>query len=87
MAIKVKSAKKAAEPTVTVNLAELEAMIRRVVREEVDETIAQYALSPSPTVVEPGSPLYEDMVDIAERAKRGELEFYSHEEVWADEEV
>jgi hypothetical protein len=85
MATKVEYPKEATEPTVAVSLDELEAMIRRVVREEVDEAMAQYALPLSPTVIEPGSSLYEGMVDIAERAKRGELEFYSHEEVWADE--
>lgn len=34
--------------------------------------MVKYMISLSPTVIEPGSPLYEGMVEIAQRAERGD---------------
>jgi len=44
-------------------------------------------LHEEPTVIEPGSPLYESLTDIQQRAREGRLKFYTHEEVWGDEPV
>ena len=37
-----------------------------------------------PTVIEPGSPLYEDLMDIERRAQEGRLKFYTYEEVFGE---
>ncbi len=73
-------AKQATTKEVTVNLKDLEMLIRQVVREEITR-----ALKRSDTFsLEADSPLYEDMKEILARKERGELKFYTHEEVWGE---
>jgi hypothetical protein len=72
---------------VSLSVAELELLIRRIVRDEIEDVLVKLGLSEEPTVIEPGSPLYENLMDIQHRAQKGELKFYTHEEVWGDESV
>ncbi|MBI1928091.1 hypothetical protein HYR99_28085 [Candidatus Poribacteria bacterium] len=73
-------AKRATTKEVTVNLKDLEMLIRQVVREEIT-----HALKRSDTFsLEADSPLYEDMKEILARKERAELKFYTHEEVWGE---
>jgi hypothetical protein len=67
--------------TVTISLRALETLIRHVVHEEVRHVLAEWE-DRGPTVIEPGSPLYQDLEDIAERAKEGKLVFHGYDEVW-----
>ena len=57
----------------------LEPVIRRVVREELSAIVEQ---RPEVFRLTPDSPLYDDLTELQERTKRGELGFISHEEVW-----
>ncbi len=57
----------------------LEPVIRRVVREELSAIVEQ---RPEVFRLAPDSPLYDDLTELHERNKRGELGFISHEEVW-----
>ena len=66
----------------TLSVAELEALIRRIVREEIVLALEEWNIYAEPTVIEPGSPLYEDLVDIEQRAREGRLKFYAYEEVF-----
>ena len=75
------------EQVVNLSVTELEALIRRVVRDEIERALAGRELEEEPTVIEPGSSLYESMMDIQHRAQEGKLEFYTHEEMWGDESV
>ena len=77
----------ASEQVADLSIAELESLIRRVVRDEIESVLAGLDLYEEPTVIEPGSPLYESLVDIQQRAREGRLKFYTHEEVWGDEPV
>ena len=67
------------EARVTLSIQQLEEIIRKVVREELMEFAAQeqgiFNLNKE-------SPLYEDMEDILERKKSGQLKFHTHEEIW-----
>jgi len=69
------------------SIAELETLIRRVVHDEIESVFAGLNLYEEPTVIEPGSPLYESLIDIQQRAREGRLKFHTHEEVWGDESV
>ncbi len=72
-----------AEKTVaSLSLAELEDLLRRVVREEL-----AHALEEEEGVVylDDDSPLYQDLLEIRAMKERGELKLLSHEEVWGDE--
>ncbi len=71
----------APERTATIDLSELEALIRQAVREEVRDVMAEW-LDGGPTIIEPGSPLYQDLEDIERRAQEGKLEFHTYDEVW-----
>jgi hypothetical protein len=66
----------------TLSVAELEALIRRIVREEIDLALDERDIYAEPTVIEPESPLYEDLMDIEQRAQEGQLKFYTYEEVF-----
>ena len=50
--------------TTTLNLDELKEIIRNVVREEVTAALEAWAGYFEPTIIEPGSPIYEDLKDI-----------------------
>lgn len=56
----------------------LEPVIRRVVREELNAIVEQ---RPEVFQLAPDSPLYDNLTELRERNKRGELAFVSHEEV------
>lgn len=75
------------ERVANLSVAELESLIRRVVRDEIESVLAGFDPYEGPTVIEPGSLLYEDLKDIEQRAREGRLKFYTHEEVWGDEPV
>jgi len=66
----------------TLSVIELEALIRRIVREEIALALDEWDIYAEPTVIEPGSPLYEDLMDIEQRAREGRLKFYTYEEVY-----
>jgi hypothetical protein len=71
--------------TVMVNTDELiqllEPIMRRIVREELAEFAAQET---DFFYLEPGSPLYESLVNIRQRKEKGKLKFYTHKEVFGE---
>jgi len=70
------------EQTVSnLSLADLEALIRRVVREELARAWEEEGV----VYLDDDSPLYQDLLEIRAMKERGELKLLSHEEVWADE--
>ena len=73
-------AKRTTAQEVTVNLKDLEKLIRQVVREEIARILKHSDIFS----LEADSPLYEDMKEILERKERGKLKFYTHEEVWGE---
>ncbi|MEA3341585.1 MAG: hypothetical protein U9R15_16605 [Chloroflexota bacterium] len=77
----------APEQVVTLSIAELESLIRNVVRDEIESVLTRLGFYEEPTVIEVGSPLYEDLMDIQQRAEDGRLEFYTYAEVFGDEPV
>jgi hypothetical protein len=60
-------------------LAVLEPLIRRVVREELEEVVKHV---PALFYLNPDTPLYEDMQEILQRQAAGQIKLYSHAEVW-----
>ncbi len=68
------------QEAVTLNVAELEAIIRRIVREEVTQALEAWRLYEEPTIIEPGSPIYQDLVETLKMAEAGTLEILSREE-------
>ena len=67
----------------TLSLDELKEIIRSVVREEITEALEARGGYFEPTIIEPGSPLHEDLKDIAQRAQEDRLKFYTYEEVFS----
>jgi hypothetical protein len=67
------------ETKVTLSVQQLESIIRKVVREELVEFAAQEL---GILHLDKESPLYEDMEDILERKKSGQLKFHTDEEIW-----
>ena len=67
------------ETKVTLSVQQLESLIRKVVREELVEFAVQEL---GIFHLDKESPLYEDMEDILERKKSGQLKFHTHEEIW-----
>jgi hypothetical protein len=59
----------------------LEAMVRRVVREELQS----FARENNTFFLAPDSPLYEDMENIVRRKLAEETKIYKSAEVWGDE--
>ncbi len=74
----------ASQQVANLSIAELESLIRRIVRDEIESAFAGLGLYEGPTVIEPGSPLHEDLKDIAQRAQEGRLKFYTYEEVFGE---
>jgi hypothetical protein len=70
--------------TTTLNLDELKEIIRSVVREEITAALEAWTGYFEPTVIEPGSPIHEDLKDIKQRAQEGRLKFYTYEEVFGE---
>jgi len=68
----------------TPNLNELKEIIRSVVREEITAALEAWTGYFEPTIIEPGSLLYEDLKDIEQRAQEGWLKFYTYEEVFGE---
>ena len=67
------------ETKVTLSVQELESIIRKIVREELAAFAAQ---DPGTFHLDKESLLYEDMEDILERKKSGQLKFHTREEIW-----
>ena len=66
--------------TVSQTTAELEALIRRVVREEITRALEAWGFYEEPTVIEPESPIHEDLIELL-RMKEDEnipVESYGH---------
>ena len=68
------------ESKVTLSVQQLEKLIRKVVHEELLEFASRRQ---GIWEWHEESPLHEDMVNISERRKKGELKFHTHEEVWS----
>ena len=69
------------ETKVTLSVQQLESLIRKVVREELVEFAVQEL---GIFHLDKECPLYEDMEDILEREKSGQLKFHTHEEIWKE---
>ena len=67
------------DSNVTLNVQQLEEVIRKVVREELMAFATQ---EQGIFHLDKESPLYKDMEDILERKKSNQLKFHTHEEVW-----
>ena len=67
------------ETKITLTVQQLEEVVRKVVREELVEFAAQEL---GIFHLDKESPLYEDMEDILERKKSGQLKFHTHDEIW-----
>lgn len=70
----------------TLSVAELEALIRRIVREEVALVLDERDIYVEPTVIEPGSPIHEDLVELLRLKEEGKLKLLSYEEVFGSDE-
>lgn len=71
---------------ITVNEKQLEAVIRKIVRQVVREEF-QRAIQQHPEVIEkwmsdPESPLYRDMVELAKDIRNNKVRLVSDSEVW-----
>jgi|GEM_PF-1331551 len=64
----------------TLSVADLEALIRRVVREEVTRAFEAWGFYEEPTIVEPGSPIHEDLAETLRMAEAGTLRILSRED-------
>ena len=67
------------ETKITLSVQQLEGIIRKVVREEL---IAFTTQEQKILKLDKDSPIYEDMQDILERKKSGQLKFHTHEKIW-----
>lgn len=74
-------------PVVTLNLDELRDLIRQIVREQLPAILEDLGVYAEPTVIEPGSPVYEDLVELPKLKEAGQLEFVSYEEVFGESHV
>ena len=70
----------------TLSVAELEALIRRIVREEIALALDERDIYVEPTVIEPGSPIHEDLVELLRLKEEGKLKLLSYEEVFGSDE-
>jgi hypothetical protein len=76
------------QTTATLSVTELEALIRRVVQEEITRALETWRFYEEPTVIEPGSPIHEDLVELLRMKEAGTLRLLSREEVWeADDDL
>ncbi|MDP3185632.1 MAG: hypothetical protein Q8M58_10205 [Anaerolineales bacterium] len=66
---------------ITIDIRDLEAILRRVVREELAQIIAQ---EPNVFYLAPDSPLYEDMQAILQRKAQDKIKLHTHAEVWGE---
>jgi len=70
----------------TLSVAELEELIRRIVREEIVLALDEWDIYAEPTVIEPGSPIHEDLVELLRLKEEGKLKLLSYEEVFGSDE-
>jgi len=70
---------------VTINLDELKDLIRQVMLEQLPAILKEWGIDTRPTIIEPGSPIYEDLVEILRLKEAGQLEFVSYEEVFGEQ--
>ncbi len=76
------------QEAVTLNVAELEAIIRRVVREELTRAFEMWGFDKEPTIIEPGSPIHEDLDELLRMKKAGTLGILSRQEALeADDDI
>jgi hypothetical protein len=66
------------------SLDELAEMIRRIVREEVSIILEERGFYAGPTIIEPGSPVYEDLVELRKLYEAGQLELLSYQDVFEE---
>ena len=64
------------------SVIELEALIRRVVREEVPRVLEAWGFYEEPTIIEPGSPIDKDLTELLRMKEAGTLRLLTHAEVW-----
>ena len=57
----------------------LEPLVRRIVREELERVVER---QPDTFVLREDSPLYDDMVELAQMGREGKIELLSYEQVW-----
>ncbi len=67
------------------DLEELKEIIRSVVREEIAAALETWTGYFEPTIIEPGSPIHEDLVELLRLKEEGKLKLLSYEEVFGDE--
>jgi hypothetical protein len=72
------------EMDVPFSLDELADLIRQIVREEVSAILEERGFYSEPTIVEPGSPIYEDLVDTLKMAEEGTLQILTREETFGE---
>ncbi len=70
----------AMQRTTSLGADDLAEMIRRIVREEVSDLLEERGLYARPTIIEPGSPVYEDLVETINMAEAGTLRILTREE-------
>ena len=75
----------AAQMATMFDLDELKEIIRSVVREEIAAALETWAGYFEPTIIEPGSPIHEDLVELLRLKEEGKLKLLSYEEVFGDE--
>jgi hypothetical protein len=68
-----------AEATVTIRVKDLEQLIRHAVRDEIAKLVRK---QPNIFYLEPDTPLYEDMAEIARMKKRRKIKLYSRQEAF-----
>ncbi len=68
--------------TTSLGADDLAEMIRRIVREEVSDLLEERGFYARPTIIEPGSPVYEDLVELRRLYEAGQLELLSYEDVF-----
>jgi hypothetical protein len=69
----------------TLSVTELEELIRRIVREEIALALDEWDVY-EPTVIEPGSPVHEDLIELLRLKEEGKLKLLSYEEVFGSDE-
>jgi hypothetical protein len=68
-----------AESAVTIPLKDLEKLIRRAVHDEITKLIQR---QPAIFYLDPQTPIYEDLANIARLKKRGKAKVYSRQEAF-----
>jgi hypothetical protein len=67
--------------TVTISKRQLRTMLREVVREVVHDELTKLA-SGEGWEIEEGSPIWRDLVELREEARKGQIELLTHEQVF-----